>query len=524
MEKDNATRVLTRFMAELEIPVTRQSISDELQKHPDYYSMLSFSDVLDRWNVPNAAYKLEFEQLSDLPLPFIAFLSKNQFSVVTQLDDTKVTVSTHKWANKAFTADEFKKQYSGSVLLAEKDERSGEPDYAKKLRKQRMDDLRLPVFFTGAAILLLCFLLLQTNFVNILNIPLAFLMLFKTAGLATAILLLIQSIDANNPLIQKLCGDDNKNCSAILSSKAAKVTDELTWSEAGFFYFAGTWLVLLFNFGHTPLIHTLALLNIISLPYTFYSIYYQWKIAKQWCIFCCTVQAILWLEFFAFLPYLLQPLQVPNLAEWGSLVTGMATPILAWLIFKPFLLQSKQLNPLKQQLRTFKYNTDLFKKMLNEEVQYALPAEEYSLIIGNPEAEKIITMVANPYCQPCAKAHKALEWLDNRDDIKLQVIFSTSTKEDDKKAVVASHLLAIQSTGDARTVKKAMHDWYEQKQKNYEDWAKDYPAEKSQNTIEQLEKQRDWCEIAEITGTPTLFINGRRLPKNYQPEDLKYFI
>jgi uncharacterized membrane protein len=524
MEKDNPTLVLTRFMAALEIPVTRQSISDELGKHADYNSMLAFSDVLDRWNVPNVAYKLEFEELSDLPLPFIAFLSKRQFGVVTQLDDSKVTVSHHKWANKVFTVDEFKKEYSGSVLVAEKDERSGEPDYGKKLRKQRMDDLRLPVFFTGAAILLVGFLLLQTNFINTLNIPIALLTLFKSTGVATTILLLIQSIDANNPLIQKLCGDDNKNCSAILSSKAAKVSEELSWSEAGFFYFAGTWLVLLFNSGHTPLIQALALLNIISLPYTFYSIYYQWRVAKQWCIFCCTVQALLWVEFFAFLPYLLQPFQIPNLAEWGSLVTGMLSPVLAWIVFKPFLLQSKQLAPLKKQLRTFKYNTDLFKKMLNEEIQYALPAEAHSLIIGNPEAEKIITMVANPYCQPCAKAHKALEWMDHRDDVKLQVIFSTSAKEDDKKAEVAAHLLSIQSNGDAITVKRAMHDWYEQKQKNYEDWAKNFPAEKSPATATQLETQREWCKLAEISGTPTLFINGRRLPKNYQPEDLKYFI
>ena len=93
----------------------------------------------------------------------------------------------------------------------------------------------------------------------------------------------------------------------------------------------------------------------------------------------------------------------------------------------------------------------------------------------------------------------------------------------EKKAQVASHLLSLQGNGDS-SIKNAMHDWYHQKQKNYEDWADNHPVKKSVTTIDQLQKQREWCKMTEIAGTPTLFINGRRLPKFYEPEDLKYFI
>src|SRR5471030_1680876 len=133
-------------------------------------------------------------------------------------------------------------------------------------------------------------------------------------------LLLMQSIDANNPFIQKLCGEDNKNCNAILSSKAAKINEFLSWSEVGFFYFAGTWLALLFNSAHIAMLQALAVLNIVALPYTFYSIHYQWRVAKQWCVFCCAVQALLWLEFFAFLPYLSQSLYNQDYKEWFCLL------------------------------------------------------------------------------------------------------------------------------------------------------------------------------------------------------------
>ena len=58
------------------IPVTRQSISDELGKHADYYSLRAFSDVLDRWNIPNDAYKLSFEELAAVQFPLSRICQK----------------------------------------------------------------------------------------------------------------------------------------------------------------------------------------------------------------------------------------------------------------------------------------------------------------------------------------------------------------------------------------------------------------------------------------------------------------
>jgi hypothetical protein len=288
METDNTTRVLTRFIAALAIPVTRQSINDELQKHPEYNSLLAFSDVLDHWRVPNGACQLTVEQLAEVPLPFIAHLSKKEFAVVTALNEKQVTVSNERWNGKVLPMEEFKKLYSGTILIAEKDVESGEPDYANKRKKEIVDDWRLPVVFTGAAIILLAFLTLHTSYLNTFSLQVGLLTFFKTAGLVTAVFLLMQSIDANNPLIQRLCGgDNNRDCNAILSSKAAKITAWLSWSEVGFFYFAGTWLVLLFNSGHTAIIQALALLNIVSLPYTFYSINFQWRVVKMVPVLLC---------------------------------------------------------------------------------------------------------------------------------------------------------------------------------------------------------------------------------------------
>jgi hypothetical protein len=69
MTNDNTTQVLNLYAKKLNISVTSQSIDDQLQKHPDYASLLAFSDVLDRFHVPNAAYSLDFDQLTQYLFP-----------------------------------------------------------------------------------------------------------------------------------------------------------------------------------------------------------------------------------------------------------------------------------------------------------------------------------------------------------------------------------------------------------------------------------------------------------------------
>jgi len=279
------------------------------------------------------------------------------------------------------------------------------------------------------------------------------------------------------------------------------------------------------NAGNPAVIQTLAIINLLCLPYTFYSVYYQWRVAKQWCKFCLAVQALLWLEFFAFLPYLHFSLPSNYGGALADVLMGFSAPVFAWMLVKPMLLSSKQMEPLKAQLRKFKYNKELFTKMLNDEVHYALPSAGSSLMIGDANAPLTVTMVSNPYCQPCAKAHKALnEWLHQRPDVKMQVVFSNQNNEKDKKTEVAAHFMRLKQTVDNVTLAKALDDWYEQKQKSYESWADVYPVDNRSDVSAQLEVQKEWCKLTEVKSTPTIFLNGRRLPKNYQTEDLRYFI
>lgn len=521
---DDYSNVLVRFINELKIPVSKQSVIEELEKHPDYGSIYAYSEQLSRWDVPNTAYRIPFEKLKEIGQPFIAFINKENFAMVQRIDENRVKFYTGGSFSKSIPVNEFRKIYSGAILLASREINSGESDYTRRRSLDLAIAFRLPFVIFLILALATVFSGVLYNYFKDLTISQIGLLSVKAFGVATAIMLLIQSINANNPLVKKLCGDDEKSCNAILNSSAAKVTSYLSWSEVGFFYFMGTLLALLFNYRSVGLFRELALLNLLSLPYTIYSIHYQWRVAKQWCVFCCTIQFTLWIEFFWFFFQIQPPFNLPSLSDIVPLIQGFSLTVLTWVLIKPSLLINQQISPLKEQLRKFKYNTSIFNKMVNDEVKYALPSEDDVIVLGNREAETVITIIVNPYCAPCAKAYKNLGWIERRPDVKLQIVYSTPNNDADRKNVVALNMMSIAERNDDAITRKALMDWYEITNKNFEKWSQLNPITVEETTSSKLRRQREWVKLTQSTQTPTLFVNGRKLPEYYDAEDLKYLV
>ncbi len=133
---DNFTGVFIGFINALKIPVSRQTVIDELQKHPDYGSMYAYSQLLDDWNVPNAAIKLPFERLEEIGKPFIAYTAIKKFALVKFFRPDKVILSLGGRSDKELTHKQFRDIYTGTVLLGERKENSGELAYNLKMRSE----------------------------------------------------------------------------------------------------------------------------------------------------------------------------------------------------------------------------------------------------------------------------------------------------------------------------------------------------------------------------------------------------
>lgn len=207
------------------------------------------------------------------------------------------------------------------------------------------------------------------------------------------------------------------------------------------------------------------------------------------------------------------PLWGQIFAGLGGLAVAFVLPILLWLIIKPLLQKSQEAERWRGELRRFKNNPAIFNALLAKQKQMPpVPADLQPIILGNPAAEHTITMVTNPYCGPCAKAHLELEEvLAENPQVKAQIVFTVCYDSDGRKTKVAKHMMALGSTHEKS--EDGIAAWYAQAKKDYDTWAKAYPADTSNIPENVIAAHCDWTQKAEIQATPTFFVNGYEVPK-----------
>jgi len=524
------------FLKLLKVKVNRATVNESLQNHPDWPSLLCISDSLNKWNIPNASGKVETSDIDLIPTPFIAYTQYNQspLVIVKGITDLGIEVYQNNYNKPVIIPKEtFIKKWTGVYLIAEADEHSGETNYKINKRKSIFKRL-IPA---GAFVTLIAVSLLHLNKIvganrispdfSTMGIYLQFFILLVGVGITS--LLLWYEIDKNNPLLKKICNGVVKgNCNAILTGKHTKLLEWLSWSEVGFFYFSGSLLALLFSESFlTDTIAVLAWLNIMALPYTAFSLYYQWKVAKQWCVLCLGVQALLILGGLNVLANgLLLPLPKITPEYLLNIQLSYFLPVSIWYAAKPYILRLQEAKNTKREYQRIKFNAELFATLLKKQKSITFSAEELGISLGNPAATNTIIKVCNPYCGPCALAHpKIEELLDQNPNVRAKIIFTTTNDEANIAIKPVRHLLAIAESNNQTKIKQSLDDWYLSNKKDYDQFAAKYPLNgellKQKEKIEAMSK---WCEDMEITATPTIFINGYQIPDAYSIEDLKYFL
>ncbi len=86
-------------------------------------------------------------------------------------------------------------------------------------------------------------------------------------------------------------------------------------------------------------------------------------------------------------------------------------------------------------------------------------------------------------------------------------------------------LLAIAEQANPTQLKNALNDWYLPVDKNYDRFAALYPMNgELLKQTDHMAAMNTWCTATGITHTPTIFLNGFKLPDAYTIADLQYFL
>jgi uncharacterized membrane protein len=522
-------KVASRYLRLLNTRVTATSIAQQIENHPNYPSLLSLSDAFSRFHIPNDAFEVGEEGFDAIDSPFVAFAevpgTGRDFVLVTAKDKEKVNFR-HAGRDQTVSREEFLKRYQRIIWAAEPDAGSGETGYAEKRLAERQKRKKQIVWYLGVSAILILTYLLNLPAQGILSFTI--LTLLKLLGLGTTILLLVYDIDKSNAFVKDICTAGKQfHCDAVLSSKASRIKG-ISWGEIGFFYFAATTL-LLFAGGRPFAEKTaaLALGNALAAPYIVFSLYYQWRVIRQWCPLCITVQSILLLELvWAVLFFWSTPapiaaiLSAPQTFLAGGL--SLLVAVVGWYGIKPALIRANDAGSLSAAYKRLQYNPDIFYALLDQQPKIPEGWDTLGITLGPRNAATTIVKVCNPFCGPCSRAHPELENLLHNYDVQIRIIFNSQNKKEDPSAVVARHLMGIAAKGDALLTKQALDDWYGTNEKNYEQFAVRYPLDSDpQEQNPKLEAMYRWVDNGDIRYTPTIFINGRKLPSHYKLHELK---
>ncbi len=291
------TSIFSAFLKALDVPHTSH-FSDENFRKMTFQSLFGFSHLLKDYNIPNDAWKLddksEFEKIDT---PFLAQSNNGIFVIVNSVDkeNDAVSYSCHEY-EKTIPFSNFISQMNGIVLTAYPDKSSTEPDYKSHLVSTIVDKISKYALIVILVGIVTYFFVTRHLFANVSTI---FIFLLDSIGLWLSYMLLQKSLGIHTSTSDKVCGVlERGGCDIITTSKASKLFGVFSWSEVGFGYFSVS-LITLLIFPH--LWQSLAICNLLCLPYTVWSITYQKFIAHHWCTLCVGVQSILWLLFLCYL-------------------------------------------------------------------------------------------------------------------------------------------------------------------------------------------------------------------------------
>lgn len=526
--------VAVRYARLLGIKITEMTLRRDLEENSYYPSLLSLSDTFDRYGIPNAAYELEGENFDQAEAPFIAYVRTRDglrdFTLVTHNTGDSVTFVYDRPIT--LSKADFLQKYQKIVWMAEPGEYAGEKGFEEKMAQEKAARAKMRI---GMAVGVLCFAALVCVNLGYWGDGVAelgggamaafgVLLVTKVLGLTVAVLLLMYESGSGGDFVKHLCqANAQTDCGAVLGSKAATVAG-ITWSEAGFFYFAATLSGLLFpGISLADKAWWLCWGGFLTIWYIPFSLYYQWRVVKQWCPLCLGVQTVLLLEgVWSFVVYG-RLASAPSMSILPALLFCAVWPVVAWFFLKPLIGKARDSEQYRGAYRRLRSNPELFQGLLQQQAQAPDGWQELGIMLGNPEGPIRITKVCNPYCQPCADAHPLLEELLERNkNIQLRILFNVRNVEGDRKTPVVKHFLALAGRRDPVLMQQALDDWYGAPRKDFEAFAGKYPLSEGEgDNGAAIDAMGEWCTEAEIAYTPTIFVNGYRLPEDYSAKELR---
>lgn len=197
------------------------------------------------------------------------------------------------------SVDEFNKLWSGVILLTESDKDHKKENFVVNIVVEKLRSALIPLLIITLLTIAIKNITLIDKGREIPIIGVISLFFILLLGSVTSFFLITLNIHKNKSILSSICNiKDVFDCNSVTDSRASNIGG-IPWSVIGFTYFlSGCIMLSLYDLNNSQTISTLVILNFLSVPYVLFSVYYQWKIVRKWCLLCLFVQFFLIAELF----------------------------------------------------------------------------------------------------------------------------------------------------------------------------------------------------------------------------------
>lgn len=538
----NMTTTVAALFHILKVPATVKHIKETLVGHPDFPTLLSLADTLPRWGVRTEGVKGEVDDLSPEDYPSLVYLNSGDFAVLEDIKDGTVKLTDPRIGKIEQPLKEFGASWTGILLRTDPQEGAAEKDYQKNRKQELFEKFRSFLVLAGLPLAFIIYFIYGL-FLAGETATLAPLAVAKTLGFIVCAVMAAGSLGGEE-LLNNLCPTGKVvNCQRVVNSPAGRLLG-MPMSELGLVYFGGGLLALLeamLTGQTTTMLLLLGVLNLMTLPYTVFSVIYQGAVIRSWCWMCLVVQALFWIEFYFLYGIVFKGAAPFNPAALILFVFAFAVVSLVWLALRFLFIRSAKTAHLEAQIKRARRNPVYVQSQLAKAQKLDIGSFPFEVEVGPEKAGLVATLVVNPLCGHCKQAlnylHQLIEM--GQGSIKGVIRFmvrvddTDSTKTETEKLMdyhVALQLAAMAALGKRQVTSEAISQWFSGdafSKGRYKKWLRHFEVD-DQNALEKagelLKLQREWAVASKIGGTPTVIINGAVLPKEMQLNDLEIFL
>lgn len=368
-------RVLKTLLQNLDVHIP-DSVIKRLLDTPVGTSLRGISDALDSLHIENSVYQLPKEYLKELDFPYLMALPnrKEAFAVVTNDNERDAAISG----------------WEGVVLTANKTDKT--PKYKYVWLRNVVGRVTNNQICLATTFLILLFVILaKPDIMTVLHTVMSGLGLW-----ISTLLLKKENKHEENDRFCKI--GQYVDCEQVLNSKGSQLLGLFRMGDLAFLFFATQLSLALIESNDWQGYSFLLLLA--GCCFTLYSVIYQIAVVQKVCLYCMSVNLIVWFDTIIFV----FNNSTINLHKPFLLILSVAIAYIIWRLFINYLPLAPQISALKNKVAVL-YNRELFDWLLSKERGVTDIDDKYADIGGTDNGD-VITIFVHPNCKNCKRVYR----------------------------------------------------------------------------------------------------------------------